>query len=287
MFSIDLLTFLNIIIFTLTVLSYAFFFLQLEEKPPQTFFLFRSHCAAALTLYCLLTITLLPSGLLYTTPLLMINGTLLMLGLLFGFSYDSLASKTYKKYSFYLFLVSTIGGGLMLTTQYFSQSALMFSVYLMVVAFVYYFLLPAIFSYSKVPTNKKMFRRQMRNISLVCSIVSYAYLLVLLFTSSRATIGIIILGLLLGMIYFGYLHIYEKKNFSLFFLLLGLVSLYTHSFSYLGNISFPLFVLLILLLPIAFILVSHYTTDPTYLTTYTMHYFGLAFMLYMTLRAIF
>lgn len=89
------------------------------------------------------------------------------------------------------------------------------------------------------------------------------------------------------MTYFSYLHLLQKQLPSLVYLLSGTVAMYTYIIHQLGPIGFSSFIFLTLFLPLALIFSSFYTSKQPVTTTYTIHYFGLGFMIYMTLRAIF
>mgnify|MGYP005719041589 CR=1 FL=1 len=75
--------------------------------------------------------------------------------------------------------------------------------------------------------------------------------------------------------------------YSLSFLLIGIVALYIRALFFFPEMNYVFFVFATLFLPGAFILASFYSRKPSFSTVYTMHYFGLAFMVYMTLRSVF
>lgn len=172
-----------------------------------------------------------------------------------------------------------------MSLQFFSLPILHFLLYILLTAFVYYFVFPVVFSFSHIAKNRKLFSSQMRMIAFVCAIGSYLFLLGTLLTNTQHELTII-LSLLLGLFFFGYTYAYEKTNATLFFFLLGIVVLYHHLVGYFPKPPFTLFVFFTLLLPCVFVFATFYTKKPTYASVYMMHYFGFAFMLFMTLQAI-
>ena len=77
-----------------------------------------------------------------------------------------------------------------------------YQIFLVLLAYVYGFVYPGVLSYSKIPENATMFRSSTRKISIAAMIVGYLSLVVFLLGVFTAQTLVVVLGLLVGMVYF-------------------------------------------------------------------------------------